>query len=259
MTSDAVKRLADKYMLGTADKLPPPGSRPRPTARPEAPAELPAGRVRWSAQRRRLFQRWGIAALYVAGPKAPIPRGIGDNRLGWPIRIGGTGKTFADTITRVMDSYSPYHWQGVWFRVWTPSPAHVRRLAYEVLNRLLPEDPEAPDGTVEAEIVRAVRWLRMVDAEQVRHRWIDVGEAPDFDPSVKDSAVEAELGLRPLPPEAPGEAVRERRFKIVRRKLERAIRGLAEELAIETWDDAGVLAALERMEREEAKREVGEG
>jgi hypothetical protein len=262
MTSEAVKRLADKYMLGTADTLParprrpdPPEPAPPPVAEAEA-APLP-GRVRWSGRRLTLWRRWGLVALYVAGPKGPVPRGIGDNRLGWPLRIGlMRGRSFADNITSEMDRYSPYHWQGVWFRVWVPSEAHHGRLALYVVDRLIQEDPAAPAGTLAGEIARWAHWAR---GERARHSWIDVGPEPEFYPRLRDAAIEQDLGLRPLPAHADAEARRERRFKVARAKLERAIHELAHEQAIETWSDAAALRQLDVWEAAEMQREVGGG
>jgi hypothetical protein len=261
MTSEAVRRLADKYMLETGDRLPPRPRRPDPPvpAPPpvdEADAELLPGRVRWSGRRLEMWRRWGLVALYVAGPKGPVPRGIGDNSLGWPLRIGKMqGRTFADNVTRIMDSYSPYHWQGVWFRVWAPSEAHQKRLAGHVIDRLIQEDPAAPAGTIEGEIARWAHWAR---AESMRHSWYDVGPEPDFYPWLRDAAIEEDLGLRPMPVHADAAARRERRFKIVRAKLERAIHELAHEQAIETWSDEAALRQLDIWEAAEAQREVGE-
>lgn len=249
-TDERVKRLADQYILGTADQVP----RPKPKQLPAEPAPYrPPGRVRWSDERKEFFKKWGIAALYVAGPDAPIPkppRHIGDNSLwGWPLRIGTTGKTFADTVTATADSWAAYHWQGVWFRTWVPTPAHARRLAFLVVNALLPDDGKTPaEGTIEGEITR---WVR---AEKARKSWIDVG--PDFDLKIEDDAIERDLGLRPMPPGAPDEHVRERRFKVVRRKLELAILNLAAENTIETWTDFGVVRQLEAWERQAMWRDV---
>ncbi len=256
MTSDAVKALADKYSLRTGDKIAPPPARPRaPTAFPidivePSPAPQPAEppRTRWSTDRARMFKAWGPVALYVAGTRHPVPRGIGDNRLGWPLRIGMTS-TWDDGITKNMDAQAPYHWQGVWFRVWTPSTAHYKRLAFEVVNALLPPDEEPGDGgSIEHEIRR---WVR---AERARHSWLDVGA--EFDFPVADRKVEQALGLAPLPRTASTDAVRERKFLIVRHKFITAIRALATSRAIETWDDVGVERALDAGERQQQLKAV---
>ena len=223
---------------------------PRAKVREPTPTPLPqAKRVRWSEERRDLFDQWGPVALYVAGPKAPVPRGVGDNRLGWPLRFGIT-ETFQDNITRMMDIASPYHWQGVWFRVWTPSKPHARALLTAVIDRLAPsEEFESAPGSLEQEIRR---WVR---AERARHSWVDVGE--DFNFPMPDVKVERALGLAPLPGNASRDGRAERRFTIVRHKFLAAVRDLATSVGTESWDDDAVESTLSRMETEAAARDVG--
>ena len=72
-----------------------------------------------------------------------------------------------------------------------------------------------------------------------------------------DAKVEQQLGLAPLARTATTGAVRERRYILVRHKLKTAIMRLALRNGIETWDDAGVEAALDRMVRERNERLVG--
>jgi hypothetical protein len=240
MTRPDVKALADKYFLKTADQVPSASPKPRPPA-PAEPAAMPR-RTRWSYDRKTDFQRWGIAALYVAGPRAPVPRGIGDNRLGWPLRFGFT-QSWGDTITPIMDTASPYHWQGVWFRLWVPTGPHARTLLTLLVDALAPSESfESQPGTLEDEI------RRFIMAERARHAWHDVG--PDFDLPMPDRKVEALLGLPPLARNATTLQVRERRFLLIRHKFKSALVDLAARHAIETWDDDGVERALDRMERE---------
>lgn len=245
MTSDAVKRLADKYTMTTADKVPVPPPKPRTVDQPAA-APTPRQRQRWDDARKDAFARWGITALYVAGPKAPVPRGIGDNRLGWPLRFGTT-KVWEDNVTDVMDGASPYHWQGVWFRVWTPTRPHARQLLTLLVDALSPSEGfDSQPGSLEDEIRRFIR------AEPARHAWHDVGE--DFDFPTPDRKVEAQLGLTPLPRTAMVSEVRERRFVVVRHKFKAAIIDLAGRHAIETWDDDAVENEVHRRARERLTR-----
>lgn len=250
MTSEAVKALADKYCLKTGDQVAPPPPKPAAAqdlvAAPTAPPVVQ--RVRWSDEKKAAFKAWGLAALYVAGPKAPVPRGIGDNRLGWPLRFG-TMRTWEDPVTRAMDAASPYHWQGIWFRVWTSSPAHVRQLLTLLVDALAPsESLEEQQDTMAGEIAR---WVR---AERVKKSWLDVG--PDFDLPMSDRKAEQLLGLPPLPRDASEARARERRFLVMQHKFKSAVMALATSSAIECWDDDGVEAALERGERGRMKREV---
>jgi hypothetical protein len=239
MTRPDVKALADKYCLKTGDQVQPPP--PKPPALAE-PAASPPPRRRWSYDRKADFQRWGIAALYIAGPKAPVPRGIGDNRLGWPLRFGIT-QSWGDTITPILDTASPYHWQGVWFRVWAPTGPHARTLLTLLVDALAPSESfESQPGTLEDEIRRFIR------AEPARHAWHDVG--PDFDLPMPDRKVEQLLGLAPLPRTATTLEARERRFQLIRHKFKDAVIALASRHAIRTWDDDGVERSLDRMERE---------
>lgn len=78
---------------------------------------MSALRDRWPADLKRAFDHFAPAAVYVAGPREIIPRYMGDNMGGRPIRIGRTG-SFKDTISSSLNSASPYWWQGVLFRVW---------------------------------------------------------------------------------------------------------------------------------------------
>jgi hypothetical protein len=248
MTRPDVKALADKYFLKTADQL---AKEPPKAKAPEPPAPRKE-RVRWSYGKKEDFRRWGIAALYVAGPKAPVPRGIGDNRLGWPLRFG-TMRTWEDSITRSMDAAAPYHWQGVWFRIWTPSMPHSHQLLALLVDALVPsEDIESESGSLAHEITRWIMAERT--AERVKNSWLDVG--PDFDLPMPDRKVEQLLGLTPLARNATTLQVRERRFQLVRHKFKTAIIDLACRHAIETWDDDGVERALDSWEKDRMAKAV---
>lgn len=83
--------------------------------------KLPAGLLR-------IFRDRGFHAMYVAGPLSPVARYRGDNRGGWPVRIGTTASA-DDNLTHIADSWSPYWTQGVLFRVWTESEAHARMVS----------------------------------------------------------------------------------------------------------------------------------
>lgn len=91
--------------------------------------------------------------MYVAGPPHAVPRKAGDNRLGWPIRLGTTS-SWDDTITGPLDGASAFYAQGVLFRFWTIGPGLARRLL----------------GLVEAMISE--------DYEPARKSWWDMG--PEF-------------------------------------------------------------------------------
>src|SRR5690606_13715026 len=105
---------------------------------------------------------------------------------------------------------------------------------------------------LQAEIAR---WAK---AERLKHSWIDVGPSPDFLPHVPDRDIERALRLPPLDRDADERARSARRFAIVRAKMERGIHELAAAHGLDAWSDADVLERLERAERAEARREVGE-
>jgi hypothetical protein len=252
MTSEAVRRLANKYLLKTADLAPIPPPKPRVpmpneararSLRPPLPAAVqdlsPPQRVRWNEERRDLFDRWGVVALYVAGTRGPEPRGLGDNRLCWWLRFGITGN-YNDAITRIARDWHPNGWQGVWFRLWTPSKEHCVRLQELVIDALAPIAGPVAMADVLDEID-----LRTICASRHDHSelWLDVGA--DFD---------TKIGLPNVPSASLDAEAKTRRFNELRFRFFAAIRHLAARNVIETWDDVGVEAVLDRME---AARDVG--
>jgi hypothetical protein len=254
MTSEVVRALADKYSMKTGDLIPPrpkaretvgaATARARP-ARPmpaAIPALSPPQRVKWSEERRDLFDRWGVVALYVAGTRGPEPRGLGDNRLCWWLRFGITAN-YHDSITRIARDWHPNGWQGVWFRLWTPSREHCVRLQELVIDALAPiAGPVAMADVLDEMDLRTICASRHENSEL----WLDVGS--DFD---------AKVGLPNVPSASLDAEAKARRFNKLRFRFASAIRQLAGRNVIETWDDEGIEAALERMEAEQAARDVG--
>ena len=110
---------------------------------------------RWSPRKRDTFIRLAPAAVCIAGTEGPVPRTFGDNRGAWPIRVGITER-WEDTSTPGLNSGSPLWWQGVLFRVWTPSREHAKQLGAAVLELV-------------AERV-----------EQLRGAWVDLGPETDL-------------------------------------------------------------------------------
>lgn len=84
----------------------------------------------------REFRAADFCALYVAGPIDLVPRKMGDNRGGRPIKIGLT-RSMQDTISANMDGASPYWEQRMLFRVWVEGHATARRLESLVLDALV--------------------------------------------------------------------------------------------------------------------------
>jgi hypothetical protein len=247
MTSEAVRRLADKYMLKTADMVPPRPPRAvalartghRPPPPPPASDLSPPQRLRWSEERRDLFDRWGVVALYVAGTRGPEPRSLGDNRLCWWLRFGITSN-FQDTISRVARDWHPNGWQGVWFRLWTPNREHCVRLQELVIDALAPiAGPVAMAELLDEMDLRTICAARHENSEL----WLDVGG--DF---------ETKIGLLEVPRASLDAEAKARRFNELRFRFSAAIRTLD---VIETWDDEGVERMLDKLEAEEAARDVG--
>lgn len=100
------------------------------------------------------FKSKGYAAVYVAGPAHPVPRKMGDNMGGWPIRVGVT-QSWDDTITNTLDTGAALWWQGCLFRVWTASREHALRL----------------EGAIAMYVAER--------SEALRKAWLDLG--PDLD------------------------------------------------------------------------------
>lgn len=84
---------------------------------------------------RRVFRRHEYCAVYVAGPNDVVPRKMGDNRGGRPIKLGIT-RALEDTISSHLDGASAYYEQRVLFRVWVKSFPIARRLEGLVIEAL---------------------------------------------------------------------------------------------------------------------------
>lgn len=84
---------------------------------------------------RRVFRRHEFCAVYVAGPSEVVPRKMGDNRGGRPIKLGIT-RALEDTISSHLDGASAYYEQRVLFRVWVQSFPVARKLEGLVIQAL---------------------------------------------------------------------------------------------------------------------------
>ncbi|KAB2918506.1 MAG: hypothetical protein F9K29_08035 [Hyphomicrobiaceae bacterium] len=246
MTSDAVRRLADKYRLKTGDQVPQPPPRAETTPAVKR-------RSRRSPEWTRTFEALQPAAVYIAGYAAPVPRGFADNRGVWPIRIGITTR-WVDSLTKEMDRHQPVHWMGVWFRVWTLSFESAGQLAFAVANSIADmlepgsQGGEDPLSQMHREIVR---WVR---AEKLRNAFLDLG--PDFDlEQINTQAVVRDLAL--ADPQT-AEENREQHFRIVRRKFELAIHHLAGDLCIQAWDGEAFDAYIDGLVRQQNARVIGQ-
>jgi hypothetical protein len=82
-----------------------------------------------------MFDRWGLAALYVAATREPEPKAIGSNAAVWWLRVGTTA-SYVDTIGRIAQDWYPNSWRAVWFRLWTPSKQHASRLQEITIDAL---------------------------------------------------------------------------------------------------------------------------
>lgn len=84
---------------------------------------------------RRVFRKHEYCALYVAGSFHAVSRFVGDNRGGWPVKLGVT-RALEDTISANIDGASAYWKQGVLFRVWVKSFAKARQLERLVMDQI---------------------------------------------------------------------------------------------------------------------------
>lgn len=227
MTSETVRRIADKYTMKTADQV----QRPKPKHPPEPPLVLPPQSAFWRTRKRDRFIEWDLYAIWVAGPRGPISPGIGHNRIRWPLLMGGTS-SFADNVTKNAKRWWPYEPMGVWFRIWVRTPQHAQQLQFLVLEVLEHEQTPNPP-------------------------WIDVD--PYFNVGGRTTEqIEQALGLQPLPADAPTAKVRERGFRVARGKLEQFFVDVAERHGIEAYTDLGVGEELERWDQQEMARQVGD-
>jgi hypothetical protein len=189
-----------------------------------------------------MFDRWGLAALYVAATREPEPKALGSNAAVWWLRVGTTA-SYADTISRIAQDWHPNAWRAVWFRVWTPSKAHASRLQEITIDALaLLADAHEMARITDERDLRAVCASRHETSEL----WLDVG--PDF---------ATKLGLPEVPSASLDAEAKLRRFDALRAVLCDGIRALAAQHVIETWDDAGVEHGLARAEAAVAARDVG--
>lgn len=108
-----------------------------------------------------IHRQWGCAALCVSGTREVIPRKLGDNRGGRPIKLH-ISQNWDDTITPVLNGASPYHWQGLLYRVWFEGRPWARKMEEMVLDILEHDDFEVDQN------------------ERLRMAHIDIG--PDHDP-----------------------------------------------------------------------------
>jgi len=188
-TSD-IRHPTSDFRLPTSDFR-------HPTSVFRHPSSDIRSRDRWSERKWGAFRRLAPAAVYVAGTEGPVPRSFGDNRGAWPIRIGVT-ESWKDTITPQLERGAPLWWQGVLFRVWTPSEVHAKRLALEV--------PEFIAARV----------------EQLRGAWLDLGVETDLELfEVEVHHLAQRLKIRTWDDDALSRALDER----VRREMEQEARG----------------------------------
>ena len=187
MTSHAVKTLANKLGLKTADQV------QRPAPKPPA-AEPAKTRDRRSPEWRKAFSDLTPAAVYVCGHEAPVPRSFADNRGVWPVKIGITTRWEPlDTLSKEMDRHHPVHWMGMWFRTWTLSGEDAGNLAFLVANAIS-ADPAGTQGykdPVSQLHQEIVRWVR---ADKLRKGFVDIGEGFDL-PAIDGAEVRKRLNM----------------------------------------------------------------
>lgn len=116
----------------------------------------------WTPHMKYIFREMEPAALYVAGPIELVPRRMGDNRGGRPLRLGVT-KQWLDQITPQIDKGGYICKMCVHFRVWSHSEKHIS-LLIEALMKM---------------------WSGTYD--NLRHPWIDAG--PEYTPEMLERAI----------------------------------------------------------------------
>jgi hypothetical protein len=244
MTSHAVRTIATKLGLKTADQA------PRPAPKPSA-AEPARTRDRRLPEWWKAFRDLTPAAVYVCGHDAPVPRSFADNRGVWPIKIGITTRWEPlDTLSKEMDRHHAVHWMGMWFRVWTLSGEDAGSLAFLVANAIAAEPAGTqgypdPVSQLHQEIVR---WVR---ADKLRKGFVDIGS--DFDlPAIDGDGIRKRLKM-PAPTDQ--EQHRTQYYEVIRNKLELAVHQLAGDYCIQAWDDEGFAAHVDGLVMRNARRQ----
>lgn len=174
MTSDHIKRLADKYTLKTADKIPPPlpkREEPKAANSNVAPKEdHEEKRKVWPRWKTQLFNEIRPHSICIVGTDKTVQVSVdnadgtwttfGGNRGCRPMRaVPSLSGSLRDTVTPRFNN-DPFIFIGVLTRVWTDTEIHAKALAVFI-----------PD---EMQKVADVREPAKLD-----HGFIDVG--PDFD------------------------------------------------------------------------------
>ena len=114
-------------------------------------------------------RKGGYAALCVIGTRELVARRLGDNMGGRPIKFG-ISELWDDRYTPMVDQWSPYHWHGLLWRVWTHGRPWAGKLEQIITDDLAPERLRnggidlGPDGSLKALIERA---KRLADAHNV--------------------------------------------------------------------------------------------
>lgn len=109
----------------------------------------------WTREMKAEFERIGACAVYAAGPVALVPRRLGDNMGGRPVRLGTTTR-WRDTISPNLDQGGYICEMRVLLRIWARTEAHAKH----VIDLLMIGFDGHYDG--------------------LRNPWIDLG--PQFDP-----------------------------------------------------------------------------
>lgn len=144
--------------------------------RPSLSAHLKKLLTGWRPDRRPGDRVPAFAALYVAGPKHPVSKRIGDNRGCWPIRFGVT-QAWQDQITNGLDGASPLYWQGMLFRVWCATPASASVLE-SLIREELPREMEPLRKTwldfgPELDVRRLEKAIRKIASDHNIRTWTD--------------------------------------------------------------------------------------
>jgi hypothetical protein len=82
-----------------------------------------------------LHRQLGFAALCITGTMELVPRKIGDNRGGRPIKLH-ISQSWEDTVTPGLSGSHPYHWHGLLYRIWTEGRPYAARLAQQVVEQV---------------------------------------------------------------------------------------------------------------------------
>jgi hypothetical protein len=217
-------------------------------------------RDRRSTEWHRAFTDLAPMALVAHGHLEPVPAGIGDNRVVWPIKLGTSGRwERLDSLSKEVERFHPVFPYRYWFRIWTLSGEAASSLAYALSNAIAdrierPAEPFSESAPIDRLIAYYSREGRVLKTgERLRNGYEDIGASFDL-PSINSDHIRK--GLELGAPQTSAEA-REQYYAVIRVKLEIAVHQLAGDNCIQAWDDEGFAAHVDGLVMKRAQRAAG--